>query len=200
MVETKILKAFSDEMTELLNNKLLEENHLILDVHYKFCTSYFIEIDTNMNVVIYDTLRSKIYDKSYENLQVWVGQGCYDTPTSNNMDYVGNSVLICENDTCKLIASDSIVQFSLLPGEIVTKFYSTTCANDISYGYINTNMRFIVPNVIGSCDKSLGIYINDVEYYNLTPSYITSIEPTFYTHDIHNESLDSFEESSILSS
>jgi hypothetical protein len=200
MVETKIIKAFSNEMTELLNNKLLENNHIILDIHYKFCTSYFIEIDTDMNVVIYDTLRHKTYDRKYDNLQVWVGQGYHCNPESNNMEYVGNSVLICENSTCKLIASDSIIQFSLLPGEIVTKFYSTTCANDISYGFVQTNMRIIVPNIIGSCEKSLGIYIKDVEYYNLTPSYITSIEPTFYTHDVHQESFDLLEDSLILSS
>lgn len=153
-------------------------------IRNEFDISYFVEFDTNFDVKIYKSDPSfTLFLDLTANDQIWIDK--YDKSCDIN------NMIIVKNNVITFISSTSIIKFELDENENITEFHCST-EDYISYGYIVTNKRVIIPNTIGTCDKTLSICIEDVSKYDLTHSYLTSMEITNYTNIVDTQLLHSY--------
>lgn len=152
---SKPIKAIDEEVVKTLEKQL--QDKIVFSIMDNYRIPFYVEIkrqNKKLNAVIRKGNNEEIL--TFENVDtLWVG-----TSSFKGHKYIGNICLLIQEQRCISIAS-SIIEFYLKENEYVTRYIVNVGHNEVSYGWIETNLGYYA---LSSFNCIGGVYFLDKIY------------------------------------
>lgn len=158
---SKPIKAIDEEVVKTLENQL--QDKIVFSIIDNGGRPFKVEIkkeQRKLNVLVTSIDGEFLVFNDVDRVFIGTGTHFYIHPRFQNNKYIGNTCLIVQGQRCISVAS-SIIEFYLKENEYVTRYISVVGNNEVTYGWIETNLGYYATN---SFNCMRGMYFLDKKY------------------------------------